>query len=621
MCGIAGCVASPGRRPDLAALQRMETSLEPRGPDDSGIERWQNVGLVNTRLAIVDPGSAGRQPMADHLGRWLITYNGEVYNHLELRSRLPVSRWRGHSDTETLVEALAAWGQAAVEHCNGPIAFAAVDKANSRLLLARDRFGKKPLYVARHDGALWFASEMRALLAAGVPARPRLDVLAHAVVFRWPCGRGTPVDGIERVPPGTVLSVDLETHAVSEDRWYEPSESVDPELGSQLQALKRKQLVDRLERELRAAVKRRLMADVPVGTMCSGGLDSSLITALARDEHRSVAAFNCSLIDEPSADEGAWGQRVAEELGIELESVVLGAAEWRAALVEAVRLHEYPLSSPGAVPISLISGLARSRGVKVLLTGEGADELFGGYPRIHPEEEHGFLPLWVRAYRYRTGFIRRRFSIRSVLRRRGRTRSPVTVRRAAQDVALEREVSEHATSAYSHHTGARARWEAALVADLSCSQFPFLLNRMDKDAMGRSVETRVPFLDPEVVALSLNVPLEARTQPRVKGILRDVGRRNLPTRVAIRTKYPGMLFDARRRIAEAARPGFLEEGMLRDLLGMPRDRWRDLLDRSSSQTALRTGLRLWSGEIWARLFLEGHSAERVEADLWVPERM
>ena len=613
MCGIAGCVARPGDVPDRAALERMAEALRPRGPDDGGIEINGNVGLVSRRLAIVDPGPAGHQPMADAAGRWLVAYNGEIYNHLELRERLPDLPWRGHSDTETLVEALAAWGPEAVDRCNGPLAFAALDREGQRLLLARDRFGKKPLYIARHGGRLWFASEIRALLEAGIPRRAQVDALRHAAIRGWAYGRLTPLEGIERLPQGTVAEVGLRTLATSQRHWYDPTDSVDPELGRELESLSRPQLVERVEEALRGAVRRRLMSDVPLGTMCSGGLDSSLITALTREQGGSVAAVNCSLPDEPRADEARWAERVARALDIELETVTLDSAGWRSRLVAAVRSHEYPLAGSGAVPIASMAGIARQRGIKVLLTGEGADELFAGYAYLHVPEERAFLPSRTVVRRDLRAIRRRRFPWRRALDRLHLRRQDPVPDQAPESARARREAREAAGRAYSHHDPVRARWEAALLTDITCSSFPYLLNRMDKDAMSRSVETRVPFLDPEVVAIGLNLPLEARALPRRKGILPEVGARHLPPEIVKRPKYPGMNFDARRRIEQAAHPDFLRRGLLRELLGQSEREWDDQIGRGHHMT----GLRLWTGEIWARLFLEGESVEAVERDLWL----
>ena len=194
----------------------------------------------------------------------------------------------------------------------------------------------------------------------------------------------------------------------------------------------------------------------------------------------------------------------------------------------------------------------------------------------------------------------------------------MSVNPAAAEVVKRFLEETHATAtrAYEHHPGPRGRLEAALLADLLSGPFPFILNRMDKDAMAHSIETRIPFLDPEVMTLSLNLPLEARTEPDPKGVLKEVGRRNLPPAIVQRPKQAGMFVGAR-RIEEAARPEFLEEGLLRDLVRFPRSPSRRGLKRASD----RHRMHMWTAEIWCRLFLEGQSVRSVERELWVAERM
>jgi asparagine synthase (glutamine-hydrolysing) len=621
MCGIAGCVVEPGARPDEDALARMADALGHRGPDDRGIEVLGSVGLVHTRLAIVDPTPAGHQPMGGRERGWWLTYNGEVFNHLELRAELGGASWRSGTDTETLLRALEAWGDAAVPRCNGLFAFAALDGRRRRLLLVRDRFGVKPLYVARHAGALWFASELRALLAAGLPRRPRREVLAHSVAYGWANGPQTPLHGIDRVLPGTLLEVELETLAVDERRWYDPAAAVDRERAAALAGRPRAELVADVEAALRASVRRRLMADVPLGAMCSGGIDSSLIAAFARDESPALVAFNATVADQPAVDEGPWAQRVAHGLGIELRTVRMTAASWRDGLVPAVHHHELPLMHESSVPMAQIAALAREAGVKVLLSGEGADELFAGYDGLHTAEYRAFLPSRL-AHRQRvTAQLRRVDGLR---RRRGRDliagvrrrleRPPDTgVTRPAPTGSAdgyEAGVAQRASAAYRHHRGPRAALEAALLGDLG-TYLPHLLNRQDKNTMQHSIETRVPFLDPDVVALGLNLPLEARATPERKGVLRDLARTHLPRGVASRAKL-GFGFDVRRYLDGAARPAFLGDGRLREVLDVPAPEWGTAIARLSSAHALR----LWTGEIWCRLFLDGEDDAAVAAELW-----
>jgi asparagine synthase (glutamine-hydrolysing) len=596
----------------------MAEALSHRGPDDRGVATFANVGLVNTRLAIVDPGPAGHQPIADSSRRWLLTYNGEIFNHLALRDEL-AGGWRGRSDSETLVAALAAWGKPALERCNGFFALAALDLAEGRLLLARDRFGVKPIYIARWKGGIWFASEMRALIAAGVPARPRRDVLGYAAATGWVAGRQTPIEAIERLPPGGMVTVDTRSLAASEHRWYEPADAVSRELAEELSSMSRHDLAARLEAALRGAVHRRLLGDVPIGTACSGGLDSSLVTAFARDADASVVAFNASLVDEREVDEGRWGEIAAQALGVELETVRITIADWRATLVDTVFHYEYPLS-PGAsaVSISLIARRARERGVKVLLTGEAADELFGGYPLLQLHLFRDFLPLCsysrriieaVRDHRWRSR-VRRLLLSRLHL---APPDDPPALDPPSHLLRWRDAATQSAQQAYAHHPGSRGALEAALLSWMTAGRFGFLLNRMDKDAMAHSVETRIPFLDAEVLGLAVNLPLEDRVGPSPKGLLRDVARQRLPGAIVRRPKQPGLLVGGGSGIVEAARPDFLERGFLRDLLQLPSDSWRRLVDQAGA------GAQLWTAEIWCRLFIDGQDAAAVERDLWVPE--
>src|SRR4051812_5927241 len=587
MCGIAGCIVAPGRETDRAALERMADALAHRGPDDRGVEVVGPVGLVATRLSIVDVSPAGHQPMGSADGAWWIAYNGEVFNHLELRERLGPREWHGGSDTETVLAALEAWGDDALPRFNGLFGFAALDRARKRVLLARDRFGVKPLYLARHDGAVWFASEIRALLATGVSARPRPDVLAHAVGYGWAEGPQTPLAGSEGVAPGSLVEVELGSLETAERSWYEPPVAVDAERAAALAEQPRGDLARELEEELRAAVRRRLMADVPVGTMCSGGLDSSLIAAFARDDHPDIRAYNAAVADQPEIDEGPWAERVAEALGIELRTVVLTAEAWRAGLVETALHNEHPLVHESSVPMAMIAGLAHDDGVKVLLSGEGADELFGGYDWVH-------------------GLQAREWAARGPLRlaRAARRRS-----RHVEQPPYERAVHERALAAYAHHRGARRRYEAALLASLR-TYLPHLLNRQDKNTMQRSIETRVPFLDPAVARFALNLPLELRVEPERKALLRDVAAGVLPREVAERPKV-GFGFDMGRYLA-AARPEFLGDGALREVLGVARADWGTRVGELRGQPLLLAT----TAEILLRGLTGGESPAAIDRALW-----
>ncbi len=608
-----------GAHPDSGALEQVLRAIHHRGPDDSGTEVRGNVGLVNARLAIIDTSPAGHQPMVDPAGRWILTYNGEIFNHRALRRELSPVAFRGGSDTETLLHAVARWGPIeAATRSHGFFAFAALDSERRKLHLVRDRLGVKPLYLARHGDTVWFASELAALLRAGVPAHASRDALWDAIDVEPPYGRTTLLEGIERMLPGTGVEIDLDTLRITEREWWKPQHAVEPEPARELAALDRKQLSDRLEGALRTGVSNRLMADVPVGTMCSGGLDSSLITALAHDQDPSTVAFTISQPDEGRDNELRWAEMAASSVGVELETVTVSNSAWRAGLVGAVRHHEYPLIVSGSVPIGLMAEAARRRGIKVLLTGEAADELFGGYLTSHFPEFRDFLSR--RAMGLRVAQLTRTHGpgwvIRGMVRRRLRRLANRADPPAARPDGVREAILADARRAYAHHPGPRGRLEASLLSDLSLREFPFLLHRQDISPMAHSIETRLPFLESEVLSLALNLPLEARVEPDSKGVLRDVASRHLPRPIVRRPKQWGMIVGPE-QIEQAAQPAFLGHGMLRELLGSRVDRWQQYIEEGSP----RRRLLLWTAEIWCRLFVCGHSVQSVEADLWVPERV
>lgn len=584
----------------------MAGLLTHRGPDDCGITVVGGVGLAHTRLSILDCSEAAHQPMRHRSGSWWLSYNGEIFNHRQIRAELAPAPYRSTGDTETLLELLHQRGVGGIRRCNGLFALAALDVSGRKLHLVRDRFGVKPLYLATlPDGTVAFASELRVLFAAGVPRRTRHDVLLQAVAG-WANGAPTLVAGVNHVLPGTLTTIDLASMRVDTHEWFTTAELVDARTASRLAAVSPDQAADELECTLRDSVQLRLLSDVPVGTMCSGGVDSSVITALAAASAPDVRAYNVSVADAPEVDEGPWATAVARHLGIELRTVRMTGDDWRAGLVRAVRHVEYPLTHESSVPMAALAELARGDGVKVLLSGEGADELLGGYEYLHN-----------RAYR---DFAHRRQRWESLARtlyrgaqRRHLLRDPHPDPLPAQKVVarFERRVLAQALRAYGHHSGARRRLEAHLLADLSL-YLPHLLNRQDKSTMLASVETRIPFLDPSVVKLAVNLPLEHRVEPRRKAPLRAIADRLLPPEISRRPKV-GFGFDVGRYLQPAARPEFLRDGMLRHEMKVDRLRWEAAIRGISGHA----WLTMWSSEIWCRSLLAGHSDQEVESALWL----
>jgi len=373
VCGIAGIARAHARKQgaDEAALGRMAASLRHRGPDGWGVYAGARVGLAHTRLSIVDV-AGGAQPLANEDGQVLVTYNGEVYNHAELRRELEGAghRFGTRCDTEVLVHAYEEWGDAFVHRLNGQFAFAIYDRRRERVFLARDRFGVRPLVYALRDGTLYFASEAKALFATGeVEAAP--DPLGLDEVFTFWAARAprTPFRDVHQLEPGTCAVWRDGRLRVS--RYYHLSF---PDAGGEPEGA-----VEALDDVMRSAVAFRMRADVPVGGYLSGGLDSSITCALAAAESPHELRTFSVTFDDPAFDESAFQRLVAEQIGSRHAVAHVGPGEIARVFPDVVRHAETPLVRTAAAPMYLLAKLARDHGITVVLTGEGADELFLGY--------------------------------------------------------------------------------------------------------------------------------------------------------------------------------------------------------------------------------------------------
>jgi asparagine synthase (glutamine-hydrolysing) len=374
VCGIAGILNVDGSLADPGRLRSMIAAVAHRGPDGSGVHVDGPLGLAHARLAIVDL-VAGAQPMTSVDGRCTITFNGEIYNYRELREGLLRSgrRLRTHSDTEVILELYLERGDACVQELNGQWAFALWDAARKRLFLSRDRLGVRPLFVARTPAAFVFGSEIKALLAH--PAVPRrLDPAGlHEIFTTWTTlPPRTPFSGIDELPPGCSMAIEGGT-AVSSRHWdLDLSGSADARDADTLSA----ELLARLD----AATSLRLFqADVPVGSYLSGGLDSTTVAALAR-RHAGPALETFSVaFPSPEHDESRFQREAAAFLGVRHHAVTCSAADTCDAFPAVVRHAELPLLRTAPAPLYLLARRVREEGMKVVLTGEGADEVLGGY--------------------------------------------------------------------------------------------------------------------------------------------------------------------------------------------------------------------------------------------------
>jgi asparagine synthase (glutamine-hydrolysing) len=537
----------------------MAAALRHRGPDGSGVEADDRIGLVHTRLSVLDQVN-GVQPMATEDGRLAIVYNGEIFNFQELRRQLEARghRFQTRSDTEVVLHGWDAWGPALLPKLNGQFAFAIADRTTGSLVLARDRFGILPLFYAEQDGDLWFGSEVKALFAGGAVA-PAVDPagLDQVITFWGARPPRTPFRGVWALEPGSwALWQDgrLQLH-----RWYDLDlgEEKDPPPEAE-------EILDVL---LRSSVDHRLIADVAVGAYLSGGLDSSIVCALAaRSSAESLRTFAVAF-DDPRFDESQFQRRVATDAGTVHAVRNVNSGDIARVFPDVVWHAETPLLRTAPAPLFLLSKLARDRGIKVVLSGEGADEVFGGYDlfketavrlfclrhptstsrprlfdRLYAHESPGprgsdfwrryFLaaggpedPLFSHLPRFRLtewikGFYSREF--RDTLR--AERVDPLEELRAGLPERFAR---------WSSH--ARAAW-----LEMTTLLTPYLLAAQgDRMAMAHGVELRVPYLDHRVVEFAARLPASSKLRGlRDKVLLRRWATRVLPPPIARRPKQP-----------------------------------------------------------------------------------
>jgi asparagine synthase (glutamine-hydrolysing) len=396
MCGIVGYAGPPGAL-SQHLLATMRDTIVHRGPDDTGI--WstpdQSVILGHRRLAILDLSPTGAQPMENTRRTNVLVFNGEIYNHEELRRELAGARFVGRSDTEVLLAAYDAWGEKCVERLRGMFAFAIYDQTRRALFLARDRAGEKPLYWAEHRGGVVFASELKALMAdPEFPRRLSADGLAYYLSFGYVPAQHCILQGVHKLMPAHCLSWPLDGGVPSIRRYWDLPAAEPDDVASV------EELTDELQQLLRAAVSEQLIADVPLAVLLSGGVDSSLVTAVAaRAAAHTVRTFTVTLPDHPQHDERRFAASVAKYLGT--DHVELPLDQSSAGLIQKLATQfDEPIADSSMIPTYLLARTV-SQHCKVVLGGDGGDELFGGYrsyqTTLRREQLQRALPRGARA--------------------------------------------------------------------------------------------------------------------------------------------------------------------------------------------------------------------------------
>lgn len=573
MCGISGFLTTRQTDELAGAAAKMAEAIASRGPDAAGVwtDSSAGIALSHRRLAILDLTSAGSQPMKSASGRYIIVFNGEIYNHNSLRGDLEHSSWRGHSDTETLLTCIEAWGlEETLRRSVGMFALALYDRQERTLALARDRLGEKPLYFGWQDGIFFFGSELKALRAhpdfkAEIDPEALASFMRHGHV-------PTPHSihkGIEKLLPGTLVQVSRDAQtAVRKTYWSirELAESGQRNAHTFIDS----QATDHLEQLLQRSVREQLLADVPVGAFLSGGVDSSTVVALMQKASpRPVRTFTVGF-EEAGYDESDYADAVASHLGCVHTCLKVTSQQALQAIKELPRIYDEPFADASQLPMLLVSRLARES-VTVCLSGDGGDELFAGYNR------HLWIPKIWRRIRFMP------MPVRTAVARMLTTLPPQSWDAGLRALhSLFPGALQHATPGNKIHklatvlesrspeeiyTRLVSHWQdplsvvrstteastaftdasnAASLPDLTqrmmyldtISYLPDdVLAKVDRAAMSASLETRVPMLDHRLVEFALQLPLRMKVRGNTsKWLLRQVLYRHVPRRMIERPK-------------------------------------------------------------------------------------
>jgi len=570
MCGIAGFW---GSAPEAAIAERMARRIETRGPDDAGVWTDDSAGLAlaHRRLSILDLSPAGRQPMQSPCGRYVIVYNGEIYNHQDLRQELEGNGgafdWRGHSDTETLLAALRHWGiQGTLKRLNGMFAFVLWDASDRTLFLARDRMGIKPLYCGRNGDTLLFGSELKALAShPDWQGEVDRDALALYMRHNYVPAPWSIYKGIYKLPPAHFVAITNNGDDIGDPVCYWDLAQV-AEQGVASSTGEAEVLVEELDSLLRDAVGRRMVADVPLGAFLSGGYDSTTVTALMQAQSGSpVKTFSIGFHEE-AYNEARHAKAVAKHLGSEHTELYVAPEEAMAVIPKLPAIYDEPFSDSSQIPTFLVSQLARQH-VTVSLSGDGGDELFFGYDRyfktMHIWNRLSHFPLalrsavaWVLGHTPRLATDRLAGLLPSRIRVKhfaDRLPKLAEILSNPDSQTFYREMVSHAKMPEQLVPGAcepdtllnqpdrlpslPGLREKMMYFDQMMYLPNDILTKVDRASMAVSLEARVPLLDHRVVEFAWRVPTEYKYRDgKGKWLLRQVLYRYVPRELMDRPK-------------------------------------------------------------------------------------
>jgi asparagine synthase (glutamine-hydrolysing) len=623
MCGITGILHLDGAPIGVSSLKRAMDSFLYRGPDDSGIYKSSRASVVlgHQRLSILDLSKAGRQPMVGCRPGLILTYNGEIYNYKALRRELESHgyQFKSQTDTEVLLHAIDLWGPTEVpRRLNGIFAYACLDEDAGTLTLARDQYGVKPLYYYRNSKVFLFASEIKGITSTGLyTPEVLLEAVPEYLTFRSVAGERTLFRDIVELAPGSVLTVDLVKVRYQRSRFAQIS--VKPKNCNSRDALRE------LSEKMTSAVSLQLQSDVLVGSLNSGGLDSSLVSALAVANGENSLRTYCASYggaEDGQFDESHYASLLSEHLGTRHRDIATKPDEFFSSLEYACWLNDEPLAHPNSIPLFKVFKEARADGVKVMLSGEGADELFGGYDFFTD------LVFLAHLSRFPFSLLPRRLLLSAQRISRNSRWSKLTMdwaRKGAEAVADIVAVEQRADLRPEERLGPyRQKFLDRFDGDLFAGgseyiqrvYLPPILQRCDRMSMASGVECRVPYLDNHITQLANKLPysLKRRIFPQRRGkiLLKNVASSVLPEPIITRAKYG---------FAVPLSPWFRSPNAGLDTLSLlhePLSRSRPWVTGRALIQLLeehQKGLhdhsrRLWTHltlELWARQFIDGAS--------------
>ncbi len=559
MCGFAGLISFKDRSAKwlLNQLELMEKALKHRGPDSYGY--WSSgpdrIGLAHRRLQVVDLTCSGNQPMTSMSGRFVIVFNGELYNFKAIKKKLLNVTWRGSSDTEVLLEAIEKWGlKTAIKKFNGMFSFAVYDKMKKKLFLVRDRLGEKPLYYGLVQGNFVFASELKAIKALpdfeGRECHKAVELYFRNGYIPAP---NCIYKGIKKLLPGNCVEINLNTKTSFNTKLYSywsPKDTFKNSISVKNLNKSKSDYLDELDLLLSRVIERESFADVSVGSFLSGGVDSSLITALMqKNSERKIETFSLGFT-EKTFDESHYARSVAKYLGTSHNAITFSSKEIKDTIPKLPYMFDEPFGDPSALPTFFVSKFARQF-VTVALTGDGGDELFGGYNRYHRT-----VYIWSRVNKLplqlRIGFSRllRKWTQLSYQKNFGRFLDRLldyiecnsllgcyTVQTQASDTEMSYILESGFSEFNKSHILKNNRFEAMMLSDINKYLPNDILTKVDRASMSVSLETRAPFLDHEVVDFALNVPQCVRVQGNTgKIILKNLLETYIPRHLFERPK-------------------------------------------------------------------------------------